>query len=737
MSKHNTSDNDSDLIEDSLFADTPDASSNTENTAEADTSASQNDDGNPDAERPQTDTLPGRAAIPTVRNRGPFGRLMDENFLQFASYSICDRALPTVEDGLKPVQRRILHAMWEKDDGRFSKVAGVVGNTMHYHPHGDAAIKDAIVTLANKRYLIEGQGNFGNIFTGDGAAAGRYIECRLTKLAREEVFSPKITEYVPSYDGRNKEPVLLPAKVPLCLMLGVEGIAVGLSTSIMPHNFTELLEAEIAILQKKPCPTLVPDFLTGSVMDASEYDDGRGSVRIRARIEERKNEKNKLFITSVPFGVTTDRLFESIEKAIKAKRLPIRHQVDFTAEKVELEITLAPGSDPEKVRKALYAFTDCERKVSSRIVLLRDNRPVEMAVSEILTHHAELLQEIFRREFEVRLGEIDTLLIRKTLEALFIEKRIYKRIESVKTAEAVSAEIRAGFAPYRDQLTHDITDDEIEILLKIPIRRISLYDINRHNEEVAALKAEAAQIKDDLAHLDRYAIKYLKGLIKTYGKDYPRLTEVTDGFQEIDERALTATEFTLRLSEDGYIGHEIRQGDILFPCSGLDKIFVVWSDGHYRFMPPPDKLLVDAQYAPGKDWLDALKPRAPVHYFDAGIYRRDDVFTCIYYEPLYGFTYIKRFTWGGMIMNKDYSLVPEGATILLFCKGTPETVYVKFKYMKNQRITQQIFSPADARISSAGAKGIQMTPKQIERLSTTKGQWWTDSEGSTQGALFQ
>ena len=625
-------------------------------------------------------------AAPDIRDRGPFGRLMDDNFLKFAAYSICDRALPTVEDGLKPVQRRILHAMWEKDDGRFSKVAGVVGNTMHYHPHGDAAIKDAIVTLANKRYLIQGQGNFGNILTGDEAAAGRYIECRLTKLAREQLFSPKITEYVPSYDGRNKEPTLLPAKIPLCLMLGVDGIAVGLSTAVLPHNFIELLQAEIAILQKKPCPTLLPDFITGGEMDASDYDDGRGSVKVRARIEER------------PYGVTTDRLAESIEKAIKSKRLPIKHIDNFTAEAVEIELTLNPGSDPEKVRKALYAFTDCERRIPSRIVVLSQNRPCEMTVSEVLARHAELLQDIFRREFQVRLREIDALILRKTLEALFIEKRIYKRIEGVKTAEAVSAEVRKGFEPYAQLLEHPLTDDEIDHLLKIPIRRISLYDINKHNDELNALRAEYAQINDDLAHLPRYAVKYLKALIKEYAPQYPRLTQIADGFQQIDERALTSTELTL--------------------------------------LPPPDKFLVDAAYAPGHAWLDALRPRAPIRFFDVGLYARDDVFTCVYYEPIYGFTYFKRFTWGGMIMNKDYALIPEGATILLFCKGTPEAIYVKYKYMKNQRITQQVFSPAEARLTAAASKGIQMTPKQIERISTKQEAWWVPAEGSTKGALF-
>lgn len=721
-----------DNLQDEFFSDVFDTSTVATETDEDESAA-------PEAILP-TQNLQ-KIAAPEVHDRGPFGRLMEANFLQFASYSICDRALPTVEDGLKPVQRRILHAMWEKDDGRFSKVAGVVGNTMHYHPHGDAAIKDAIVTLANKRYLIQGQGNFGNIFTGDEAAAARYIECRLTKLAREYLFSPKVTTYVPSYDGRNKEPVLLPAKVPLSLMLGVDGIAVGLSTSILPHNFPELLEAEIAILQKKPCPKLLPDFITGGVMDASEYNDGNGSVRVRATIEQRDKEKNKLFITSVPYGITTDRLAESIEKAIKTKKLPIRHIDNFTAEKVEIELSLTPGSDLEKVRKALYAFTECERKISSRIVVLKNNRPVELSVSEMLADHAQRLQEIFAAEFRVRLAEIDQLMMRKTLEAIFIENRIYKRIEMVKTAEAVAMEIRLGFTPFLDIIGHEVTDDEIEMLLKIPIRRISLYDINRHNEEMEALRQEHAQLTDDLGHLARYAVKFLKSLLKEYAKTYPRLTVVEDGFQAIDERALTSTELTLRLSEDHYIGYDIKQGTPLFPCSSLDKIYVVWSDGRYRFTPPPDKLLADATYAPDQAWLAALNPRAPVHYFTAGIYNRDEVFTCVYYEPLYGFTYIKRFTWGGMIMNKDYNLVLEGATVLLLYRGTPEKIYVKFKFLKYQRTSQWAFDPQKVRITSASSKGIQMTAKQIERIETKRPSWWTGSDSAVEtasdGMLFQ
>lgn len=654
--------------------------------------------------------------LPPPHTRGPFGRLMNDNFLQFASYSICDRALPTVEDGLKPVQRRIMHALWEKDDGRLTKVAGVVGNAMHYHPHGDQSIKDAIVVLANKCYLIEGQGNFGNLFTGDAAAASRYIECRLTKLAKDYVFSPKVTQYVPSYDGRNKEPVLLPSKLPLLLMLGVEGIAVGLSTSIMPHNFIELLEAEIAILQKKPF-TVYPDFPTGGSADVAEYDDGRGSIKSRAIIEERKGEKNRLYITGIPWGTTTERLVDSIERVLKSKKIPIKSISDFTAEHVEIELVLAPGSDPEKVKKALFAFTECESRISSRIYVLRDNRPCEMTVSEILQFNVEQLLKILKAEFDIRLGEIDAALFKKTLERIFIEERIYKRIEQVKEAERIAVEVRKGFEPFLGALPHAISDDDIEQLLKIPIRRISLYDINRHHEEMKALREEYATINDNLAHLKSYAVKFLKNIVKAYAKDFPRQTEIST-FRQIDERALTATELTIKLSEDLFIGHELRQGEDLFPCSSLDKVYVVWKDGRYKFVAPPDKMFVDSDF------------------LAAGIYNRDEVFTCVYYEPTYGFAYIKRFTWGGMIQNKEYSLVPEKGKLLLFVKGTPENIYVKYKPMKNQRINQQIFNPAEIRILTANAKGLQMTPKAIAKISIDKPRGWSDEDGSTKGSFF-
>ncbi len=659
---------------------------------------------------------PKEKVIPPPVDRGPFGQLMNSNYMQYASYVICDRALPTVEDGLKPVQRRILHSLWERDDGRFAKVAGVIGHAMQYHPHGDQSIQGAIVVLTNKRYLIQGQGNFGNIYTGDSAAAARYIECRLTKLAKELVFSPKVTTYVPSYDGRNQEPVLLPVKLPLLLMLGVEGIAVGLSTCIMPHNLIELLQAEIAALQKKPFQ-LVPDFITGGEMDAADYEDGNGSIKVRATIETRQGEKNKLFITSIPWSVTTETLIESIEKIIKPKRVPIRTITDYTAKDVEIELTLAPGSDPDKVKKALYAFTFCEKKISGRLVVLKGNRPCVMTVTEVIHHNATRLLSIFEQEFNVRLNEIDIILRKKTLERIFIEERIYKRIEAIKEADKINHAVRDGFTALKEQVFEEITDDDIEQLLRIPIRRISLYDINKHREEVEALCAEKTTIQDNLAHLTRYAVNFLKKLVKTYANDFPRLTKV-DAFKEIDERALTSSEYKIKLTEDFFLGYDLKQGDEIYPCSSLDRLVIVWQDGRYKMVPPPDKLFVD------KD------------YHTSFVYDREKVYTCVYVEPVYGFTYIKRFTFGGFIMNKEYAMIPEKSTILLFVEGTPEALYVKYKPRKNQRINQQLFKPEEVRISSPSAKGLQMTPKMIQKISLEKPRGWVDTDSAAKGAFF-
>lgn len=647
---------------------------------------------------------------------GPLHALIDDNFLQFASYTICNRAIPTVEDGLKPVQRRIMHSLKEKDDGRFIKVANVVGHTMQYHPHGDASIADAIVNLANKRYLIEGQGNFGNIFTGDRAAASRYIECRLTDLARNELFNPKITTYIASYDGRNKEPVLLPSKLPLLLMLGAEGIAVGLSTLILPHNFIELLEAQINAIRKKPFKVL-PDFQTGGKIDVAEYNDGRGKIKVRAGIKHRDN--NKLVIHELPWGQTTDSLINNIEEAIKKKKIGVKQIFDYTAENVEIELTLSAGVSQDKAVQMLYAFTNCETSITSRPVVLYNNRPVEMTVTEIIKTTAQQLMDLLKRELEIRLGELDDLFHYKTLEQIFIEERIYKRIEEKETWEAVQEAIMSGFDPFTKRLRRAITIEDIERLLQIKIRRISRYDINKSRKEIETILEEEETVKGNLKQLKRYTTRYINNLIKKYRKQYPRLTKIDeDGFKEVEVRKLTATELSIQLDkENGYIGTEIKHSEEMFKCSSRDKLIVVWADGSYKMIPPPDKFFVD------KNWVYCK------------IFDKKTEFTAVYREPDFGIIYIKRFAFGGAIQNKNYKLAPEKSKILLFQEGTPDQIFVKYKPAKGQKIHQQVFSPKDVRVKGVSARGIQMTTKAISRIVTKEPSWWDNKVRGSKGIL--
>ena len=676
----------------------------------------------PDA-HPEKDEAAGEAAPPLFPageesrhgGTGPLRELMNDNFLQFASYSICNRAIPTVEDGLKPVQRRILHALWEKDDGRFIKVANIVGHTMQYHPHGDASIAEALVNLVNKRYLIEGQGNFGNIYTGAPAAASRYIECRLTELAREEIFNKKITTYAPSYDGRNREPVLLPSRIPLLLMLGADGIAVGLSTTILPHNFPELLEAQIAIIQGKPF-RVYPDFQTGGRMDISEYGDGLGKIRMRAVIEPR--DKNKVVIREIPYGQTTDSLINNIEEAIKKKKVPVRQINDFTAEKVEIELTLTTGTSQEKAIQSLYAFTSCETSVTSRPVVLYRNRPCEMSISDLLRAMTDQLLELLNRELEIRRAELDDEFHAKTLEQIFIEERIYKKIEEMTTYEAVQQAVLDGFIPFRSRLRRDVALEDVERLLQIKIRRISRYDINKNREEIDAILKEEGEVNANLKGLRGYAVRYLKRLLKKHREAYPRKTRIEEAFRQIEVRELTASELTIKMDAEGcYIGSDIRGGEELFKCSSLDKIIVIWKDGRYKMMPPPDKFFVD------KDMLYC------------SIFSREVLYTAVYTEPHYGFTYIKRFRFGGCIQNKEYRLAPEKSRVLLLTEGTPENLYVKYKPAKGQRIHQQLFIPSEVLEKGVGAKGIQMTSKDIARLATEKPRWWDDTVEPAKGVL--
>src|SRR5882724_8369337 len=566
----------------------------------------------------------------------PFHRRVDRSFLDYASYVIRDRAIPNLADGLKPVQRRILWALREKDDGRLIKVSTVAGHAMQYHPHGNASIEDALVVLVNKRYLIEGQGNFGNIFTGDVPAQPRYIECRLTELARNEMFNDEITEFVPSYDGRNQEPIALPSKLPLLLMLGTEGIAVGMSSRILPHNFPELLEAQIAILKKQPFKCL-PDFQTGGLMDARDYQDGKGSVKVRAKIKTK--DESTVLIKEVPPTTTTDSLMASIEDASRKGKIKVKSVNDFTSEDVEIEVRAPSGVTAEKLVDALYAFTDCEVTIASRITVIRNNRPVEMTVSEVLRENTEQLIETLKRALQLGESKLQDELHFRTLERIFIEERIYKKIEQCKTNEAVVAAVNDGFKPFRKELVRELIDADVNRLLQVRIRRISVFDINKHREEMEKVKADLSETRKNLKNLTKYVIAHLEALLAKYGPQYPRLTK-SSRYDEVDAKEVAFKAFKVAYDrESGYVGHKVSGQEFSVECTKFDKLILVHKDGHYQVTELPEKLFV------GPD------------LFYCGLPERDRIFTCAYTNR--DATYLKRFNFGGTIMNKEYFCIPE------------------------------------------------------------------------------
>jgi topoisomerase-4 subunit A len=619
----------------------------------------------------------------------PLKDLINENFIQYASYVIRDRAIPQLEDGLKPVQRRILHALYEKDDGRFNKVANIVGHCMQYHPHGDASIEDALVNLTNRSYLIEGQGNFGNVLTGDPAAASRYIECRLTELARNEIFNPKLTEYVPSYDGRNREPILLPAKLPLLLMLGSEGIAVGLSTRILPHNFIELLKAQIAVLQDKRF-RLLPDFPQGGLMDPSDYNKGNGKIKVRARIEKRDN--NRLVVRELPFGTTTETLIASIEDAARKKKIKIRSISDFTAANVEIVITLSPGEDQEKAIAALYHFSQCEMTIHSNLIVIQGDRPVQMDVDQVIRTNTDQLVHLLKRELEISESEHEDELHRKSLIQLFIEHRIYKKIEDCETYEAVQKAVLRGLTPYRQQLARDVAPEDVEMLLALPIKRISKFDLQKNNEEKAKIVQELKEIRKNLGRLIPYTIAYLQELITKYGKTYKRRTQLTEA-EAIDVRELTAEELPIVYDQErGFLGSEVK-GEAAFRCSPLDRLMLVWENGRYQMIPPPERVFVD------KDLL----------YFQ--IYDRDRIFTVVYSTSKA--TFLKRFAFGGAIMNRDYSCTQEGARIRFITDKPIKELRLKYRHTKGARIDEQTFAASDIIVRGPKARGLQVTKRTV------------------------
>jgi topoisomerase IV subunit A len=634
---------------------------------------------------------------------GPLKQLMDGNFLQYASYVIRDRAIPHLDDGLKPVQRRILYSLHMNDDGKFIKVANVVGYCMQFHPHGDASITEALVTLANRLYLIERQGNFGNILTGDPPAASRYIECRLTDLGRSELFNEDLTDLVPSYDGRRKEPVTLPAKIPLLLMLGAEGIAVGISTRILPHNFAELLEAQIAILQKKPF-TLFPDFPQGGLMDARTYEEGRGHVLVRALIETRG--PNTLVIRELPFGATTDSLMASVEDAARKGKIRIKSINDFTAEHAEIEVQLPPEQDAERAVETLYAFTQCQTQIASRIVVIRDNKPVEMDVPEILKHNTRRLVDILRRELMRRRRRLSEEIHHHSLVRIFIENRIYKLIEDCDSAAAVQQTVFDALLPYRGQLQRDVTRDDVEGLLGIPIRRISLVDLEKVRKDIERLRGEMVEVEQDLEAIVPYAIRYLRGLLRKFGDQHPRRTRIAE-FGEISERELTANELSISYDRGkGYIGYKVG-GTPLLSCSPLDKLLLVWNDGRCKVTAPPEKLFVDTSM------------------IYCAVVDRERVVTIVFEWEF--FTYIKKIAAGGLVTNREYRLAPKGAVVRFFADDSPTALYVRYVPDSRSKIRQQEFAVRRLPVRDREAKGFVMTSKRVEYVGAAKDAGWDDA----------
>jgi topoisomerase IV subunit A len=624
----------------------------------------------------------------------PLKDLVNDNFLQYASYVIRDRAIPQLEDGLKPVQRRILHALSEKDDGRFNKVANIVGHAMQYHPHGDASIAEALVNLVNKSYLIEGQGNFGNIFTGDPPAASRYIECRLTELARQEIFNPKLTAYVPSYDGRNREPLILPSKIPLLLMLGSEGIAVGLSTRIMPHNFIELLKAQVAILQDKRFK-LLPDFPQGGLMDATEYNRGSGKIKLRAKIEQREN--HKLVIREIPFTTTTESVIASIEEAARKRRIKIRSISDFTAAQVEILVTLSPGEDPQKATTALYHFTQCEVTIHSNIVVIKGERPVLMDVDEVIRFNTDQLVSLLKQELELRRDELQEDLHWKSLIQFFIENRVYKRIEECETYEGVQQGVLKGLQPFRNHLTREITMEDVEMLLSLQIKRISKFDLKKNEEDKLKINLELKEVGRHLKSLTNYAIDYLQRLISRYSKQYKRKTQPTTA-EEIDVRELTADELPIAYDQErGFLGHEVK-AEPAFRCSPLDRLLLVWDTGRYQMIPPPDKLFVDKNLT----------------YF--GIFAREKIFTLVYSTSKA--TFVKRFAFGGAIMNRDYNCAQENSKIRFLTDRPITEIRLKYRHVKGARADEQLFSAGDFSVRGPKTRGNQVTKRTVSSVTT-------------------
>lgn len=626
-------------------------------------------------------------------------------FLDYASYVILERAVPAIEDGLKPVQRRILHAMKEMDDGRFNKVANIIGQSMQYHPHGDQSIGDAIVNLGQKELLIETQGNWGDVRTGDGAAAARYIEARLSKFALEVVFNPQTTEWQLSYDGRKREPVTLPVKFPLLLAQGVEGIAVGLSTKILPHNFIELIEASIEILKGNKSNVL-PDFITGGLADFSEYNEGHrgGKVKVRARIEE--EDSKTLVIKEIPYGTTTDSLIDSILKANDKGKIKIKKVVDNTAKDVEIQIQLAPGVSPDVTIDALYAFTDCEISISPNACVIIEDKPVFLTVNQILEYNTKQTKELLRRELEIRKGELMEKLLFSSLEKIFIENRIYRDIEECTTWDAVLEAIDKGLDPYKPDFYREITQEDLIRLIEIKIKRISKFDAFKADELMRRLQEELKEVNHNLKHLTEYSIKYYQNLLDKFGKGRERKTEIR-ALDTIEATVVAANNAKLYVNRaDGFVGYGLKKDEFICDCSDLDDVIVIRRDGKFMVSKIQEKGFM------GKDILHV------------GVFRKNDdrmTYNLIYLEGSSGRSMVKRFQVGGITRDKEYDLTKgTKGTKVIYLTANPnaeaETVTIYLTQGAKARVKVFDFDFSEIEIKGRGAGGNILTKYPVRKI---------------------
>ena len=632
-------------------------------------------------------------------------------FLDYASYVILERAVPHIEDGLKPVQRRILHSMKRMDDGRYNKVANIVGHTMQFHPHGDASIGDALVQLGQKDLLVDTQGNWGNILTGDRAAAPRYIEARLSKFALDTVFNPKTTEWQLSYDGRNKEPITLPVKFPLLLSQGAEGIAVGLSSKILPHNFNEICDAAISYLHGEPFQ-LYPDFLTGGSIDVSKYNDGQrgGVLKVRAKIE--KLDQKTLVIRELPFSKTVGTLIESITKAIEKGKIKARNVTDLTSAEVEIQIHLAPGVSSDKTLDALYAFTDCEINISPNCCVIADQKPQFLTVSDVLRYSAERTKDLIRQELEIRKNELLEQYHFCSLEKIFIEERIYKdkKFEEAPNVDKVCEHIDERLTPYYPQLVREVTKDDILRLLEIKMQRILKFNKDKADELMARIKAEIEQIDNDLANLTEVTAQWFQFLKDKYGKAHPRLTEIRN-FDTIEATKVVEANQKLYINRsEGFIGTGLKKDEFVCNCSDIDDIILFYKDGKYKVVRVAEKLFV------GKNvmWL--------------GVFKKSDkrtIYNVVYRDGRKGPCYIKRFNITGITRDREYDLTQgtEGSRVMYFTanpNGEAEVIKITLDASVqaiNPRMS--IFlerSFADVLIKGRSSKGNLLTKKPVHKI---------------------